>query len=339
MPVRNEATHVGEALRSVLEQDAPQHLPGAALEIIVLDGQSTDGTRAIVERIAASSGSAGCIHAGWRHEVRVVDNPGRTAAAALAVGLCLARGLVIVRVDGRASLPPDYVCRAIEALVQTGAACAGGALDTVGAGATGASVAAAMSHPFGAGSARFRTGGTSESGAEDPELWDVDTLAFGAYRADALHTVGGIDCELERNQDDELNHRLRAAGHRIVLVPDLLVRYVCRSTLAGLRRQYHGYGLWKARVLRTRGALTSFRALAPPGLVVALVVSVSLSWFLGSPWPLVVPCVYAGAALVAGGLAARRRPAARLGTTAAAFMTMHLAYGVGFLRGLVARTA
>ena len=310
LPVRNEVATAGRAIASILSQDWP---PGR-LEILVVDGLSTDGTAEAARR------------AGPR--VRVLCNPRRTAAAGLNLGLREASGDVIVRLDGHAEAGPGFLREAVAALDATGADCVGGPIETIGEGASGRAIAAAMSSRFGAGGAEFRmTPGRPR---------EVDTVAFGAYRRAAFGRAGVFDPGFVRDQDDEFHLRLRLAGGRIVLVPQIRSTYRCRGTLRALARQYFGYGLWKPRVLRKHGRLPSLRGLAPPALVAGLAASVAVAAGLRDPrWLAAVAAPYAAANLVASGLVAARRGIGLLPRLPLACATMHLAYGAGFLKGLV----
>ena len=117
IPVRNEAPYIGANLAAALRQDYPSH----CFEVIVADGRSTDGTRPIVESIAASE-----------PRLRLVDNPDRIVAAGLNRALAVARGNVIVRLDGHCEYPADYLRRVVELRAATGAANAGGVLEPIG---------------------------------------------------------------------------------------------------------------------------------------------------------------------------------------------------------------
>ncbi len=314
MPVRNEAGYIERSLGSVLAQDYPPE----SLEVIVADGRSSDGTPAVLRRLAGSARARGV-------RVVVVDNPHGTVPHAMNLALAAACGDVVVRVDGHCRVPPDYVRRCVEVLATTGADCVGGALDTVSDGALGRAIAAAQSSRFGVGGAPFRTwrgrGGF------------VDTLAFGAYRRDVFDRIGGFDEELERNQDDEFNLRLTQSGGRIWLDPSIRATYHSRATLGSLWRQYHDYGFYKVRVLQKHRTLSSRRMLAPPAFVAGLTAAacasaLTMSWLPLAP--VVVP--YAGSCAIAA-VGQWRRPAVML-LLPLAFCVMHVAYGTGFLAGL-----
>lgn len=310
MPVRDEAAHLPASLGSVLAQDWPPD----RLQVLVVDGGSVDGTAEVARRVAEAAD---------RH-VEIVDNPAGIVPVAMNLGLARARGQVVVRVDGHCTIAPHHVRRCVELLDATGADCAGGVLTTVGETPGARAVAAAQSHPLGVGPVSFRTG-TDTAGP-------VDTLAFGAYRREVFERIGGFDEELVRNQDDELNLRLREAGGTIWLDPTLHATYSSRTDLAGLWRQYEGYGSWKVRVMQKHRGVASWRHLVPATLVAALA-STGLLAAGGRRGPLAALLGTYGAAI---GLASARAPVApdvRL-RMPAAFATLHLAYGVGTWRGL-----
>jgi GT2 family glycosyltransferase len=311
VPVRNEERTIARCLAALRAQD----YPADRTEILVVDGMSDDRTREIV---AAHPG------------VRLLDNPRRHAGPAMNVGIAAARGAVIARVDGHAIVPPDFLSRCVRALRERpDVECASGALETRGRSPMGAAIAAAMSSPAGVGTARFRTG------AGSPCL--VDTVAFPVYPSTTLARLGPFDEELVRNQDDELNLRLTRRGGKILLLPDVRIVYFCQDTLRGLWRQYLQYGFWKVRVIQKHGAPASWRHLVPGTLVAALVAAalvalVAPAW---RPAALALPAAYAAGLCVIGLRLAGGRPAAAA-RIAAAVGTLHLAYGIGFWKGVAA---
>jgi len=313
MPVRDEALHLAATLASVLAQDHPAD----RMEILVVDGGSSDATRQIAARAAE----------GALCPVRVLDNPGRSAAAGMNAGIAAAVGQVIVRVDGHVRLPPSYVRESVAALFASGADCAGGGIRTVGSGLVGRALALAMSSPFGVGSSAFRTGADRQA--------DVDTVPFGAYRREVFDRLGGFDERFTRNQDDEFHLRLVRSGGRIVLAPRVRSTYACRDSFAAAWRQFFGYGFWKVAVLRKHGTLPSGRGLVPPAFVAVLVVAAALAT-VEPLVPLAVVAPYVIANLLASLAIGLRRDAAATVLLPVAYAVLHVAYGVGFWAGLVA---
>jgi glycosyltransferase involved in cell wall biosynthesis len=309
--MRNEA----DAIRACLESIARQAFPADRLEVLIYDGGSTDDSRAIAGEIARP-------RAGWA----VLPNVAGIQAAAWNAGIERATGQVIGIVSGHAELAPDYVERAVEALARTGADMVGGPVRAEGRGRIGRAVAAATSSRFGIGDAAHHYA-TSER--------EVDSVFMGVCRAETYRRFR-FDERLVRDQDDELSYRLRKAGGRIVCDPAIRSRYHSRTTLGGLARQYFAYGYWKVEVLRRHPAQMRPRQFVP-SLLVASGIAGGLAVLAPVGWgPLsALAGVYLGAALAAAILARGDLPPAVRLALPLVFATMHLAYGSGFLVGLL----
>jgi glycosyltransferase involved in cell wall biosynthesis len=305
MPVRNEARDLAAAVASVLAQDYP-----GRLEICLAVAPSTDGT----ERVAAELAE--------RHpEVQVVANPAGSTPAGLNAAIRATTAPVVARVDAHAELSDGYLRRAVETLRRTGAVNVGGIQRAVGTTPFEEAVAAAMSSRFGTGDATFHYGG---------EEGPTDTVYLGVFDRAALEAVGLFDETLERNQDYELNIRLRAAGGTVWFDPELVVRYRPRSSLRALARQYFQYGQWKRVVLCRHPGSLRWRQAVPPVTMAAVVGGLLLApW---RRWTLAAPLTYAAAVVAAALISGKGRP----GVTArlvAIFPTMHGAWSAGLFRG------
>ena len=310
IPARNAEATIGEALDSVLAQDYP-----GPVEIIVADGSDTTATSDLLMRRYP--------------RVRVVANLGRTAAAGLAAGVRAAGGDVVARVDAHAALPPGYLRRAVETLARTGAANVGGRQRPAGRTPFERAVGLAMTTRLGAGDARYRLGGP-----EGP----VDTVYLGVFRRTALDAVGGFDPAMTRNEDYELNWRLREHGETVWFDPELAVAYRPRRNLAQLARQYYDYGRWKCVMLRRHPSSIRARQLAAPALALGLAVSPLLAapaFTGGAAAGAALPAAYLLAVMLASTAAGlgRKEPAAVLMPPALA--AMHLSWGAGFLLSFV----
>jgi glycosyltransferase involved in cell wall biosynthesis len=311
VPVRNEERYIERCLYSLAAQDYPRD----SIEVLVIDGGSTDRTREFAARFAAESTLA----------VRMLQNARRLPAAGMNVGLGEARGEVIVRLDGHAYASPDFIRRSVDALWDTQADCVGGVIESEGETPIGEAIALAMSSRFGVGGASFRVGG------EGP----ADTVAFGAYRRDVFDRIGGFAEDIDKGEDDEFNYRLLDAGGTIMLVPGIRSGYTVRDDLAGLWRQYFGYGRAKPEVLRRHPAQARPRQFAPALFVLALSGSGVLAMF-GVKRPLrSLLRVYTLAATTASLDLVRQHGWRHLPVLIPAFGCLHLAYGLGFLAGLL----
>lgn len=305
MPVRDEADDLVAAVDSVLAQRYP-----GELSVWLAVGPSSDGTEAIAAGLAAE-----------RPGVHVVANPTGGTASGLNAAIRASAGSVVARVDAHAVLSPGYLERAVHTMRRTGAVNVGGVQQAVGATPFEEAAAAAMSSRFGTGDAAFHYGG-----AAGP----TDTVYLGVFDRPALEQVGLFDESLVRNQDYELNIRLRAAGGTVWFDPGLRVRYRPRGSLRRLARQYFEYGQWKREVLRRHPRSLRWRQAVPP-----VVTGLSVLGLLATPWRLravVFPTVYAAAVVAAAASAGRGRPGA-IAKLLAIFPTMHVSWSAGLVVG------
>jgi glycosyltransferase involved in cell wall biosynthesis len=313
VPIRNEADFIARCLRSLLDSDYT-----GDLEILVIDGMSDDGTRAIVEQAAQSE-----------PRIHLLDNPHRIVPHAMNIGIRVARGDIILRVDGHAEVPADFVRRSVQVLQEHPECwCAGGQIETIGPTLVGRTIAAAMSTPVGVGNAMFRL--------KDYEGY-VDTIAFGAYWRWVFDRIGLFDEELVRNQDDELNARLIQRGGKIYMSRSIRSRYFPRTNLRKLWRQYFQYGFWRIRTIQKLGRPATPRQVVPLVFVVLLILLV-IGGALWSPlrWACGAYVAAYGLGLGAGSLqVARRAGMASFFLAPVVFAILHFAYGLGSLKGVI----
>lgn len=300
---RNERPYIRDAVTALLNGSEPD------VEVLIVDGRSTDGTRAVLAELAASDA-----------RVMVLDNPARITPIAFNIGIQHATGEYIAICGAHAVPAPDWVERSLAALEEHPEAVAtGGVLETVAGTGIGAVIAAVMSSRFGVGNARFRTGGAAGY---------VDTVVFGLYRRRAFD-YGLFDEQLATNQDDELNTRLVARGEKLWFDPSIQCRYFCRPSWGAMIRQYWRYGRYKLLVFRKAGRVGSLRQLAPGAWAAFLLASVA---FIRPASPLI-------ALYILLGVVAASQHIARLGVRSLLFVpvaaSLHLAYGFGFWAGVL----
>lgn len=314
LPIRNESGFIAQSLNAVLEQDYPMNL----MEVIVVDGMSTDGTREIVRMFQAQ-----------HDNIQLIDNPGMIVPTGLNAAIAKAKGEIIVRVDGHCEIAPDYVRRCVEHLQNDGVDGVGGPIETVGETPLAEVIAIAMSSSFGVGGSAFRT--------VSNKTMLTDTVAFPAYTRKTLTSAGPFDEELVRNQDDEYNYRLRKLGATILLAADVRSRYYSRSTLRSLWRQYLQYGYWKVRVMQKHPRQMRPRQFAPPLFVATLAGTILLVPISSLSRKLLAAVIssYMIANLSAALWIARHAGWYHRLLLPIAFAVLHISYGLGFLKGLV----
>ena len=301
MPIRNEAEHLEAAVASVLAQEYPE-----PFEVCLAVGPSDDGTESVTAQVA-------------RREPRVlvVPNPAGVTPVALNAAVAATTGEVVVRVDGHAALSDGYIRRAVETMIRTGAVNVGGMQAPTPETPFEEAVAAATTSWLGTGGASYRVGGV-----EGP----VDTVYLGVFDRAAGDAVGWFAPDLIRNQDYELNIRLRGAGGTVWFDPALSVGYRPRGTWKALAKQYFEYGYWKAMVLHRHPCSLRPRQFLP--LFGTAVVSAAVLSLPIRPRRFIVPTAYAATVLVAARGAV---------TTAGAAATMHFSWSFGVVRATVHR--
>ena len=321
VPCRNERACISAFLDGILRQD----LSGFDWEAIIADGQSSDGTDAIIEQYCARD-----------PHFRLIENPGRIVSTGLNLAIQAARGEIILRMDVHTAYATDYVRQCVACLGQTGADCAGGPWRARGEGYLSSAIASAFQSPFSAGGARSHN--LSYEGL-------VDTVYLGCWRRSNLLSLGMFDEALARNQDDELNLRIIRRGGKIWQDPRIVSWYCPRASLRSLFRQYHQYGFWKVAVIRKHHRPASIRHLVPGSFVavmcgllftallaqitgqagVARIATVAWSALAG----LYAACLLFASLIVGSGTNWRFIPVLPL-----VFACFQVGYGSGFLRGV-----
>lgn len=312
--VRNEADFIERCLKSVLTGDYPSH----RLELLVVDGMSTDSTRDIVRSVAEQYSC-----------VRLLDNSARIVASGVNIGIREARGDIITWLGGHSEYAPDFLRASVQALRDhPDAWCVGGPIRTIAAGPVGRAIAAAMSTPVGAGNAMFRLGGFEGY---------TDTATFASYHRWVFDRIGMFDEELVRNQDDELNLRVILGGGKIFLTPRIRSEYHPRASLGKLARQYFQYGYWRIRTIQKHRQPATLRQVAPLCFVLAwlLLLLGALVWG-PARWALLGFAAAYGLGLMVGAMQVWRIA----GLTEAlfapvVFSILHFCYGLGSLKGLI----
>ncbi len=251
MPVLDEEEHLESAIAGLLAQDYQ-----GEIQIFLAVAPSGDRTQVIAAELAE------------RHpSLSVVANPSGKTPSALNAAIGASQSEVVIRVDGHALIPVDYVRIGVETLNASGADNVGGVMLAQGLTPIQKAIAAAMTSKFGVGGAAFHVGG-----AEGEAL----TVYLGCFRRTALERVGGYDESMVRAQDWEMNHRIRETGGKVWFTPDMVVTYRPRSSLRALASQYFGYGTWRREVARRYRETISLRYLAAPVLVSGVVLGLLL---------------------------------------------------------------
>lgn len=317
IPCLNESAHVRRCLESLIEGDYPLE----RLEILVVDGGSTDGTQAVVEECRRR----------WPL-IRLIHNPRRTQAVASNLGIAVARGDVVLKVDAHAHYSPSYVRDCVHHLLESGADAVGGRIETRPRRDTplGQAIATAMSELFGVGASAFRVA----KGSSQAPRW-VDTVPFACYRRDVFDRVGLFNEALDRSEDIEFHQRMQRHGCRKLFVPSIVSYYYARSDYRSFAAHAFSNGRWAILPLRYgAGVVVSARHLVPFMCALVAVLLAALAPFVPGAFVLLLGLVATYAALVGGlsiVIAWRERQWLLAVLLPVVFTTLHAAYGIGSL--------
>ncbi|SFT99666.1 succinoglycan biosynthesis protein ExoA [Mesorhizobium sp. YR577] len=304
IPCLNEAAHI-EALIDRLTPSVER----LGMKIVVADGGSTDGTQAIVQKIAASN-----------PRVTLLDNPKKIQSAAinLAVEQFGDEFASFIRIDAHGDYPADYCDRLIEDAEETDADSVVVSMATRGFGAFQKATAIAQNSKLGNGGSPHRQGAKGH--------W-TDHGHHAFMRVKAFRAVGGYDETFSHNEDAELDYRLRAAGYRLWMTDKTFMVYYPRASVPALFRQYLGYGRGRAKNILKHRAMPKIRQMIPL-MVFPVVAGTSLAFL---SWAAIIPAVLWAAACLGYGVwmaLSQRNPYGPLAGFSA--MVMHLAWSAGF---------
>ena len=252
LPIYNESQFIARTIDSIITQSYSQN----DMELIISDGMSNDDTRIIVKNYQDKFPF-----------IKLIDNPEHIVPTGFNRALNIAKGRIIIRVDGHTTLDKDYIKNCVLLLEKKSASNVGGLMTVIWKKDFDHVVSLATSSRFGIGNSQFHYSSIGR--------W-VDTVYLGAWEKSIFNDLGGFDEELVRNQDDEFNFRILQSGRKIWLDPIIKSKYFPRNTISKLLKQYLQYGFYKVRVVQKRGGLASWRHLIPSLFVSALLVSLIL---------------------------------------------------------------
>jgi glycosyltransferase involved in cell wall biosynthesis len=300
VPCRNEEKFISKCLDSIIANDYSKD----RLEVLVIDGMSEDRTREIVKEYSI------------RYPfLKILQNPKKTTPAAMNVGIKASKGEIIIKMDAHSTYQRDYVSKCVKYLLESGADGVGGVIKTLPSENTlsAKAIAFSLSHPFGAGTSYFRIG------SKKPK-W-VDTVAFGCYKKEIFNKIGFYKEEAERIEDLELNSRIRKAGGKILLVPEIIAFYYPKPNFKDFFGHNFSDGFWTTYSFKIGLKVVGLRHLIPLFFVLTLPLSI---------WPYIPISLFFSAQI-----AFSEKNLRLFFVMPLAFATRHFGYGLGSIWGLV----
>jgi glycosyltransferase involved in cell wall biosynthesis len=316
LPIYNEVDFIEETLSSIISGN---NLTNA--EILIIDGMSDDGTREIVTSYIEQNKGI---------NIRLFDNNQKTVPYAMNIGIKNSSGEFIVRMDAHSIFPSGYIDRLLHWMVILNADNVGGVVETIPSGASSCAVAisTSVSSSYGIGNSLFRT-------IMDGDPLEVDTVPFGCYKRSTLDKIGLYDTDLMRNQDDELNARLKQNKGRVYLIPEIKIKYYARNSFGKLYSMFYQYGYFKPLVNRKLSHPSTLRQFVPLlfsmylvfGLLVSIIFPSGFSYYIGG-----ILFYFLTSLLMS--LYYKKEPLVIINLIIA-FFIIHFSYGVGYMKGIL----
>lgn len=311
--MRNEERHIGACLDSILANN----YPGEKLEILVVDGQSSDRSREIVQAKLQHN-----------HQIRLLENPQRITPVAMNTGILASKGDVIFIICAHARISSTLISLSVQTLQDYPEVDAvGGIIVSESEGTIGKAIALAINSPIGSGGPQYRVRRTPGP--------IFDTIAHAAYRRAVFDRVGLVNEELVRNQDAEFNYRFLQQGGRIHFNPEIVSYVSVRDSLPQLAKQQFRTGYWKVRLFQEVFLTTNWRHLVPVVFVIVTVVSgIAAIFSVWGRWILMADVgAYAAAVVISSCFIGIRHGPRYLLLLPWVFSVIHLSYGIGMSKG------
>ena len=249
IPVYNEEKYIEKCINSLLAQDFSRD----DMEWIFVDGTSKDNTVLLIQKYALQNPKL----------IKVLSNQRKIVPHAMNIGIHASKGKYIIRMDAHADYAKDYISKCIYYLDNIDAENVGGVAETKANGFVGNCIAKMLSSRFGVGNSEFRTNGKSGY---------VDTVPFGAFRREVFFKYGGFDERLERNQDNEMNYRIRKNGGKIYLSDNIRLSYYCRDTIKGISQMAQKNGMWNVITMKLCPGSMGIRHFVPLLFILSIIV-------------------------------------------------------------------
>ena len=316
-PIYNEEKYIGRCVESIIAQDYPKD----DLEVLFVDGMSTDRTREII-----STYQVKCPY------LKIVDNPDKIVPVAMNRGIEVSSGEVIIRIDAHADYQPNYFSALVRRLYELGADDVGTVCRTDVLNKTPKTLAIreVLSNKFGVGNSVFRTGIS--------DVQQVDTVPFGCWRRDVFDKYGRYDIRLVRNQDIELSKRIIRGGGKIFIVPDSYCTYYARETFKALAKNNFGNGKWNILTVFYTGEINSLslRHFIPLLFVLSLIIPLIVGIFWRPALLFAAISLLAYTSLISAiSLNSARKRGLSFFRMVQSFFVLHFSYGWGSLFGLL----
>lgn len=258
IPTRNAAVWLPGCLESLRYLEYPPEL----LDILIVDGESTDSTQ----------------HVAKQHSVRIVNNVGHSVCAARNLSLEHVKGELVAFTDADCRVTKNWLTDAVQYFSDSQVGGVGGPTLSP---EDQSYFAQAVNYLFRAAAA-YADAAHIEHGVETKEVTHLPGCNM-MFRKEILADVMPIDEHLITGEDVELCRRVRRQGYKLLWVPEMQVWHYNRKNPRAFWRQMYRYAIGRLQIgKRDWRWLHPFHVLvgvSPPIFLLVLV-------FLSLAWPL-----------------------------------------------------
>lgn len=311
----NAGILLDNSLESLINQDYPHN----EIEVILVDGISSDDTKKKMLDFQKESKGFG--------RVVVKDNPGKYLACGWNVALKEATGEIILRVDAHTKFPKDFVRNNIDCIESGKDICGGKVISILEDNSSLNRVLLESENSmFGGGFTFFRRG---------QECKYTSTLAFASYRKSVFDSVGAYNENLVRTEDNEMHYRMKEKGYKFFFNPNIFSYRYCRSNFKTLMRQKFLNGYWVGLTMGVAPKAFSVFYLVPLCFVLGLLITVALCFV--TPLFLEIALAAYGVVLLLSLITAIKNNGFYPAILLLPFIifALHIVYGVGTIKGLL----
>ena len=316
IPTLNEEKFIARCLDTVISQSYPLE----EMDIMVVDGGSKDKTCDIINEY----------HKKYDN-IRLLNNPGKIQSIAFNIGVKSTTAPYIVRLDAHALYNERYIDLCIKGLKENARrGNVGGVINIIPQNSSIWAEANAILNysKFGIGGASFRTG---------TEAGNVDTVPFGAFPRYVIEKIGGMREDLPRGEDNEFNSRIKKAGYKIYLNPEIVSTYFARPTLKASVKQMFANGESIGILNYIDKDAIGLRHLIPLffvlGIIFGAILSIAFKTFIYVY--LAGLALYFICNLYASLQSSLKHGMKFLFPLSALFFLVHVAYGIGTIKGII----
>ena len=311
---RNEEKYLPMLFEDILNQTFPLQ----NIEVVLMDSNSTDNTRLVMEEFKKNNETL---------SVQIVTNERQIQAAGFNEGVKHATGDVVLKIDAHSRSPADFVQKNVDEIL-AGAYVCGGNRPTVVDSADDFSKTLHIVEESALGSsiANYRKSDVKRK---------VNSIFHGMYRKEVFDKVGLADERLLRTEDNEFHYRVRKAGYDIIFNPEIESYQYIRPTFTKMIQQKFANGYWiglTSHVCRDCLSLFHFG----PGVFVATLLVLMMLTLVSFVPLLTVVFLYLLAVL---GLSIFEISKQKFNPTLLLIpfimIAIHFAYGIGTIKGWI----